>query len=186
MNIDEVNNRISAIFRRQGLDPAAEAERRKAESMTKGESEQMIDATVRIDPAEKTEEQPAPPPQEVASSVPLMMAGDVIIPEGAAGAQIPMLKARFIAAWVYGVNQRTPGQIVQPTLEDWNAWLDEDSKPENHPPSPLAHLIAVSDETWQDIRARSNWNRPPSAPLPEPRLGNTFGTDRTARFGRER
>jgi hypothetical protein len=151
MTPDEVNDRIERLFQRKGI--------------------KIVDAS-----EQPAGEQPAVAPPAQAEP-PHMKNADVILPEGVPQHGDPMVLARFRAFWSHLVNENFPGEIRQPTLDQYNAWREEDA---NRPdePSPVAHLITVSDETWEQIQARSDWNRPPSESsenyTPSSRRG-TFG-----------
>jgi hypothetical protein len=181
IDADALDDYISKRFKSGGgVTPETQARLLALERTMKSDSG-VIDATVRFGPDEPTT--PAPPPPPAEPEAPKMLHGDVIIPEEV-GFVPPPLEARFRVYWANLVNTEFPGEIRQPTADQYRRWYEVEVTKPDEGPGPLAHLIQVSNETMADIRARSGWYQSPSRRAPEPRRGNRFGTHGD-RFGRE-
>jgi hypothetical protein len=134
------------------------------------------DGTVLLPP------EPSQPVQQPAVAVinntkPHMSREDVKLP-AECGFIIPMVRARFVAAWRKYINDELQLEAIpaegwpQPTSQDYETWRAGDLATANQP-SPLAKLMTQADAST--IRESSDWkqHRPQAAPTRQ--RESTFG-----------
>jgi hypothetical protein len=124
-------------------------------------------------------EPPKPPPVTIITpNRPRMNREDVKLPQEA-GFILPMIAARFVAAWrkyVDGLNlDAMPAEgWPQPSAQDYATWREQDFL-DSQKPSDLAQLVTQADSAT--VRENSQWH---SAPVSR---GESAGRQRGSTFG---